>query len=49
MPDLTVEQRYANLRQKVVERKTDFEAFINVLETKTCWLTSPASIETAGM
>ena len=38
-----VEQRYVALKAKVVERKNDFDNFINMLETKTSWLTAPAS------
>ncbi len=40
---MTLEERYAALKGKVIERKKDFDAFIKMLETKTSWLTSPAS------
>ena len=40
---MNIEDRYNILKQKVVERKTDFDAFIIMLETETTWLTSPAS------
>ena len=40
---MTLEERYAALKIKVVERKKEFDAFIKTLETKTGWLTSPAS------
>ena len=38
-----LEKRYAALKEKVIERKKDFDAFIKMLETETSWLTSPAS------
>ena len=34
---------YNLLQSKVIERKESFDAFITFLETKTTWLTSPAS------
>ena len=40
---MTLEDRYDALKGKVVERKTEFDAFIEMLEAKTSWLTSPAS------
>jgi len=40
---MTLEKRYAALQAKVIERKKEFDAFIKMLETKTSWLTSPAS------
>jgi len=43
MSEKGLEERYATLKAKVVERKNDFDAFIEMLETKTNWLTSPAS------
>ena len=36
-------QRYASLKAKVEERKADFDMFVKMLETRTSWLTSPAS------
>jgi hypothetical protein len=36
-------QRYKELQNKVVVRKNDFSDFIRMLESKTSWLTSPAS------
>jgi HD domain len=36
-------QRYRALQSKVVTRKNDFSDFIRMLESKTSWLTSPAS------
>lgn len=38
-----LEERYAALKEKPIERKKDFDAFIKMLETDTNWLTSPAS------
>ena len=43
MANPTLEQRYTNLKLKVVDRKEKFDAFVKMLETKTNWLTSPAS------
>lgn len=40
---MALEERYAALKDKVVERKKDFDVFIKMVETKTSWLTSPAS------
>ena len=40
---MTLEDRYIALKAKVVRRKTDFDAFIQILETQTTWLTAPAS------
>jgi hypothetical protein len=36
-------KRYETLKNKVVKRKKEFEAFISMLEKETSWLTSPAS------
>jgi len=43
MSEQGLEERYSALKAKVVKRKADFDAFIEMLETKTNWLTSPAS------
>ena len=40
---MTLEERYSDLKAKVVQRKTEFDAFVEILELKTSWLTSPAS------
>ncbi len=40
---MTLEKRYAALQAKVIERKKEFQVFIEMLEAKTSWLTSPAS------
>ena len=36
-------KRYEELKSKVVERKTEFNALMSYLETETSWLTAPAS------
>ena len=36
-------QRYTAIKEKPTVRKQDFDAFVEMLETKTSWLTSPAS------
>jgi hypothetical protein len=41
---MSLEEEYNDLKRKVVERKKDFDDFINFLECKTIWLTAPASI-----
>jgi len=38
-----VRERYEELKKKVVKRKKEFDAFINMLEKESSWLTSPAS------
>jgi hypothetical protein len=38
-----LKKRYADLKAKVVERKKDFDAFVQMLEERTSWLTGPAS------
>jgi hypothetical protein len=40
---MIVKERYEALKQKAVKRKKEFDAFINMLEKETSWLTSPAS------
>ena len=40
---MTIQQRYEDLKNKVITRKKDFDAFISMLEKDTSWLTSPAS------
>ena len=39
-----VEKEYSDLKAKVVERKKDFDEFIDFLEGETAWPTSPASV-----
>ena len=41
---MSLEQDYNQLKAKVVERKKDFDEFIDFLEKKTIWLTAPASV-----
>lgn len=40
---MAIEDRYEALKKKVVRRKNEFDAFINMLEKDSSWLTSPAS------
>ena len=40
---MNIEQRYDNLKNRISERKEDFDAFTKMLEATTSWLTSPAS------
>lgn len=40
---MELKDRYAVLKQKVMDRKTSFNRFLNILESETTWLTSPAS------
>ena len=40
---MTIQNRYEELKKKVVKRKKEFDAFIDMLEKDTSWLTSPAS------
>ena len=40
---MDTKERYELLKKKVIKRKKEFEAFINMLEKETGWLTSPAS------
>lgn len=40
---MELEERYEFLKSKVVKRKSEFNAFIKMLESETSWLTSPAS------
>lgn len=36
-------ERYNTLKKRILERKEAFDTFVNILETKTSWLKSPAS------
>jgi hypothetical protein len=40
---MTVKERYELLKTKVIKRKQEFDAFINMLEKDSSWLSSPAS------
>lgn len=42
---MSIEEEYNQLKAKVVERKNDFDEFIDFLENKTKWLTTPASVK----
>lgn len=41
---MSLEEEYNELKDKVLERKKDFDDFINFLESETSWLTAPASV-----
>ncbi|MDG6219601.1 MAG: HD domain-containing protein [Candidatus Thermoplasmatota archaeon] len=41
---MSLEKDYNDLKTKIVERKKDFNDFINFLENKTTWLSTPASV-----
>ena len=41
---MSVKTDYEDLKSKVIERKKDFDDFINFLENKTTWLSAPASV-----
>lgn len=41
--NLTVLERYKKLQEMVTARKSEFQNLISFMETKTSWLTSPAS------
>lgn len=40
---MTIKELYEVLKNKVIKRKKEFDAFISMLEAETSWLTSPAS------
>jgi len=40
-----VDEIYADLKSKMIKRKTEFDHFIDFLENRTSWMTAPASIE----
>jgi len=40
---MDIKERYEILKKKVVKRKKEFDAFTNMVEKETSWLTSPAS------
>jgi len=42
---MSLEKEYSELKAKVIERKKDFDGFIDFIERKTNWLTAPASIK----
>ena len=43
MGEKKLEEKYSALKAKVLKRKAAFYEFVEMLETKTNWLTSPAS------
>ena len=40
---MAIKERYEALKKKIIKRKKEFDAFINMLEKVSSWLTSPAS------
>jgi len=40
---MTIQERYEALKEKALKRKKQFDAFIDMLEKESSWLTSPAS------
>jgi len=42
---MNLEEEYEQLKPLIVERKKNFDEFIEFLEKKTTWLTAPASVK----
>lgn len=40
-----VDELYADLKTRIIKRKTEFDHFADFLENRTSWMTSPASLE----
>lgn len=40
-----VDELYADLKSKIIKRKTEFDHFIDFLENRTSWMTAPANID----
>lgn len=40
-----VDEIYADLKSRMIKRKTEFDHFVDFLENRTSWMTSPAEIE----
>jgi len=40
-----VDELYADLKSKIIKRKTEFDHFIDFLENRTSWMTAPAELE----
>ena len=40
---MNIKERYEELKNKIVNRKKEFDAFVTMLEKDSSWLTSPAS------
>jgi hypothetical protein len=40
---MDIKERYEILKKKVIKRKKEFDAFVDMLEKESSWLTSPAS------
>lgn len=40
-----VDELYADLKTRIIKRKTEFDHFVDFLENRTSWMTSPAALE----
>lgn len=40
---MNLQERYSELKARVIKRREEFDSFIGVLENETSWLTAPAS------
>ena len=40
-----VDEIYAELKSRIIKRKTEFDHFVDFLENRTSWMTAPASID----
>jgi len=40
-----VDEVYADLKSRIIKRKTEFDHFIDFLENRTSWMTSPAALD----
>lgn len=40
-----VDELYADLKSKIIKRKTEFDHFVDFLENRTSWMTAPANID----
>ncbi len=40
-----VDELYADLKSRIIKRKTEFDHFIDFLENRTSWMTAPANTE----
>ena len=45
---MSIEEEYKQLKAKVVERKKDFDEFIDFLESKTTWLSAAGNYSGSG-
>lgn len=40
-----VDEMYADLKSRIIKRKTEFDHFVDFLENRTSWMTAPAAID----